>query len=104
MDKEIKDTKEVRDSKDGQKPFRPRKKKKVCFFCAEKIEHIDYKNVGSFRKNLSEHLPLKKRKTAAEHLQQFFYAHYREREANRPKWSEGYCSSTRSRMTRKARG
>ena len=37
MDKEVKEV---------QKPFRPRRKKKVCLFCAEKIEHIDYKDVA----------------------------------------------------------
>ena len=70
MDKEIK---EVREPKDGQKAFRPRKKKKVCFFCAEKIEHIDYKNVGSFRKNLSERskiLPRRITGTCAKHQRQ----------------------------------
>ena len=45
MDKEVKEV---------QKPFRPRRKKKVCLFCAEKIEHIDYKDVARLRKNLTE--------------------------------------------------
>ena len=37
-----------------QKPFRPKRKKKVCAFCAEKIEVIDYKDAGRLRKFISE--------------------------------------------------
>ena len=43
-----------KDIRDSQRPFRPRKKKKVCAFCAEKIEHIDYKDVTRLRKHISE--------------------------------------------------
>ena len=39
---------------DAQKQFRTRKKKKVCTFCADKIEHIDYKDVARLRKCVSE--------------------------------------------------
>ncbi len=85
--KEIKEVKEVREpreaSKEAQKPFRPRKKKKVCFFCAEKIEHIDYKNVGSFKKNLSERskiLPRRITGTCAKHQRQLTIAVKRARE------------------------
>ena len=40
---------------DAQKPqFKARKKKKVCQFCADKIEHIDYKDVTRLRKCISE--------------------------------------------------
>ena len=39
----------------AQKPFRPnRKRKKVCQFCAEKIDHIDYKDTARLRKHISE--------------------------------------------------
>ena len=35
--------------------FRPnRKRKKVCIFCADKIENIDYKDVQRLRKFISE--------------------------------------------------
>jgi len=85
--KEIKEVKEVREpreaGKEAQKPFRPRKKKKVCFFCAEKIEHIDYKNVGSFKKNLSERskiLPRRITGTCAKHQRQLTIAVKRARE------------------------
>jgi small subunit ribosomal protein S18 len=73
----------AKETRDGQKPFRPRKKKKVCFFCAEKIEHIDYKNVGSFRKNLSERskiLPRRITGTCAKHQRQLTIAVKRARE------------------------
>ena len=85
--KEIKEVKEVREpreaGKEAQKPFRPRKKKKVCFFCAEKIEHIDYKNVGSFKKNLSERskiLPRRITGTCSKHQRQLTIAVKRARE------------------------
>ncbi len=42
------------DKNENQKAFRPRRKKKVCAFCAEKIEHIDYKDIPKLRKCLSE--------------------------------------------------
>ena len=45
MDKEVKEV---------QKPFRPRRNNKFFLFCAEKIEHIDYKDVARLRKNLTE--------------------------------------------------
>ena len=87
MDMENKEVREVREpreaGKEAQKPFRPRKKKKVCFFCAEKIEHIDYKNVGSFKKNLSERskiLPRRITGTCAKHQRQLTIAVKRARE------------------------
>ena len=36
-----------------QRPNRQRRKK-VCTFCADKIEHIDYKDVNRLRKYISE--------------------------------------------------
>jgi len=33
---------------------RGRRKKRVCLFCADKIVHIDYKDVARLRKYLSE--------------------------------------------------
>lgn len=38
------------------KPYRPANKrhKKVCQFCADKIDHIDYKDTGRLRKCISE--------------------------------------------------
>ena len=39
-----------------QRPFRPvqRRKKKVCIFCQDKIDHIDYKDTARLRKCVSE--------------------------------------------------
>ena len=35
--------------------FRPnRKRKKVCVFCAEKIDYVDYKDTARLRKFISE--------------------------------------------------
>ena len=62
-----------KEQKDVQKTFRPRKKKKVCLFCAEKLEHLDYKDVGKYRKCLSERskiLPRRITGTCAKHQRQ----------------------------------
>lgn len=41
--------------KDGvQKAYKPRKKKKVCGFCAEKLTDIDYKDIARLKKFMSE--------------------------------------------------
>ena len=58
-----------------QKPFRQnnRKRKKVCQFCAEKIESVDYKDTGRLRKYISERakiLPRRITGTCAEHQRQ----------------------------------
>ena len=39
----------------NQRPFRPvqRRKKKVCIFCQDKIDHIDYKDIAKLRKCIS---------------------------------------------------
>ena len=42
-------------SSDNARNFRQnRKRKKVCIFCAEKIDYIDYKDVQRLRKFVSE--------------------------------------------------
>ena len=64
MDREVRET---------QKPFRSHKRKKDCAFCAEKIEHIDYKDVPRLRKNLSDRakiLPRRVTGTCAKHQRQ----------------------------------
>ena len=43
---------EQRDHKPGG--MRMRKKRKVCAFCAEKLDNIDYKDVARIKKFLSE--------------------------------------------------
>ena len=68
-----------------QKPFRQsnRKRKKVCQFCAEKIEHIDYKDTARLRKYVSERskiLPRRITGTCAKHQRQLTIAVKRARQ------------------------
>ncbi|MDL2287274.1 30S ribosomal protein S18 [Eubacteriales bacterium OttesenSCG-928-G02] len=63
--------------RDGQKSFRPRKKKKVCIFCAEKVDYIDYKDIQRLRKNLTERakiLPRRVTGNCAKHQRQLTVA------------------------------
>lgn len=57
-----------------EKTFRSRKaKKKVCQFCADKVEHIDYKDVARLRRYISERakiLPRRITGTCAKHQRQ----------------------------------
>lgn len=60
-----------------QNQFKTRKKKKVCQFCADKIEHIDYKDVARLRKCVSERakiLPRRITGTCAKHQRQLTVA------------------------------
>lgn len=53
-----------------EKPARGRKKKKVCAFCVDRAEFIDYKDTGKLRKYLSERakiLPKRVTGTCAKH-------------------------------------
>lgn len=62
---------------DAQKQFRTRKKKKICTFCADKIEHIDYKDVARLRKCVSERakiLPRRITGACAKHQRQLTIA------------------------------
>ena len=34
--------------------MRPRKRKKVCSYCVDKVEHIDYKDTAKLRRYMSE--------------------------------------------------
>lgn len=59
-----------------QRPNRQRRKK-VCAFCADKIEHIDYKDVARLRKCTSERakiLPRRISGTCAKHQRQLTVA------------------------------
>ena len=60
---------------EGQRQFRQnnRRKKKVCQFCADKIDEIDYKDVARLRKYVSERakiLPRRISGTCAMHQRQ----------------------------------
>ncbi|MGM9551644.1 MAG: 30S ribosomal protein S18 [Clostridia bacterium] len=58
----------------SEKTFRNRKaKKKVCQFCADKVEYIDYKDVAKLRRFVSERakiLPRRITGTCAKHQRQ----------------------------------
>ena len=59
---------------DAQKQFRTRKKKKVCTFCADKIEHIDYKDVRKCVSERAKILPRRITGTCAKHQRQLTIA------------------------------
>ena len=43
-------------NENAARPARPmmRKRKKICIFCADKVDFIDYKDTGKLRKFISE--------------------------------------------------
>ena len=43
--------------------MRPRKRKKVCAYCVDKVEHIDYKDAAKLRRYLSERGKILPRRT-----------------------------------------
>ena len=54
----------------NEQRVRPRKRKKVCQFCADKVTSIDYKDTAKLRRFLSERgkiLPRRTTGTCAEH-------------------------------------
>lgn len=63
------------------KPFR-RAKKKVCFFCENKLDHIDYKDVKTLTKYITERgkiLPRRVTGNCAKHQRQVTIAIKRSR-------------------------
>ena len=62
----------------AQKPFRPgKKRKKVCNFCVEKSESIDFKDVAKLRKYVSERSKILTRRitgTCAKHQRELTLA------------------------------
>ncbi len=68
---------------DRAKLYRNKRKKKVCAFCAEKVEFIDYKDAGRLRKFVSERskiLPRRITGTCAKHQRQLAIAIKRARQ------------------------
>ena len=68
-----------------QRPFRPqRRKRKVCIFCQDKIDHIDYKDTARLRKCISSErakiLPRRINGTCAFHQRQLTTAIKRARQ------------------------
>ena len=68
-----------------QRPFRPmRKKKKVCIFCADKVEYIDYKDTAKLKHFISERgkiLPRRVSGACAKHQREVNTAIKRARQA-----------------------
>jgi len=63
---------------DRERPFRGRKaKKKVCAFCVDKVESIDYKDTAKLRRYISERAKISPRRitgTCAKHQRQLTIA------------------------------
>ena len=60
----------------AQRPFN-RRRKKVCVFCADKIEHIDYKDINRLKKCVSDRakiLPRRISGACAKHQRQITVA------------------------------
>ena len=74
------------DRNDTQRPFRQnnmRRRKKVCVFCTDKVEYIDYKDVPRLRKFITERakiLPRRVSGTCAKHQRQLNTAIMRARQ------------------------
>ena len=69
-------TAEVRSERPAQRPFN-RRRKKVCTFCADKIEHIDYKDINRLKKCVSDRakiLPRRISGACAKHQRQITVA------------------------------
>ena len=73
-----------REPREGQKPFRAnRKRKKVCQFCADKIDNIDYKDIARLQHHVSERskiLPRRITGACAKHQRQITIAVKRARQ------------------------
>ncbi|NLY91577.1 MAG: 30S ribosomal protein S18 [Firmicutes bacterium] len=62
---------------------RGKKKRRVCAFCVDKIEHVDYKEVGKLRKYITERgkiLPRRISGNCAHHQRQLTVAIKRARQ------------------------
>jgi small subunit ribosomal protein S18 len=59
---------------DRERPFRGRKaKKKVCAFCVDKVDYIDYKDIAKLRRYISERAKIHPRRitgTCSKHQRQ----------------------------------
>ena len=57
----------------SERPMRERRRRKVCQFCVDKVEHIDYKDTAKLRKYISDRakiLPRRMTGTCAKHQRQ----------------------------------
>lgn len=65
------------EEKQTRKPMKRMAKKKVCVFCVEKSEHIDYKDVAKLKKFVAENgkiLPRRMTGTCAQHQRELAQA------------------------------
>lgn len=65
------------------KPLRRKSHKKICHFCADRVEEIDYKDVARLRKFVSERakiLPRRATGTCAKHQRELTVAIKRARQ------------------------
>ncbi len=71
-------------SEKTERPFKARRaKKKVCVFCVDKVEHIDYKDTAKLRRYVSERgkiVPRRISGTCAKHQRQLTTAIKRARQ------------------------
>ena len=61
----------------AERPAKPKRRKKVCAFCADKIYNIDYKDVSRLRRFIRERakiLPRRMTGTCAKHQRQLTQA------------------------------
>ena len=67
----------------GDRAMRPRKRRKVCQFCVDKVDHVDYKDAAKLRRYISERgkiLPCRMTGTCAMHQRQLTVAIKRARQ------------------------
>ena len=81
---------------EGGRPARPmrRGRKKVCSFCVDRIDHIDYKDVPRLRKYVSERakiIPRRVTGTCAFHQRELTVAITRARKKLLISWSQFRC-------------
>jgi small subunit ribosomal protein S18 len=47
-----------------EKPWQKKQKKKVCIFCKDKVDHVDYKDVMTLRKFVSDRGKIRARRVS----------------------------------------
>lgn len=68
---------EDRGDRAARRPRSRRPRRKVCQFCVDKVEHIDYKEIGRLRRYINERgkiLPRRMSGTCAKHQRQLSIA------------------------------
>ncbi|MGI6183581.1 MAG: 30S ribosomal protein S18 [Candidatus Fimadaptatus sp.] len=68
---------EDRGDRAARRPRGRRPRRKVCQFCVDKVEHIDYKEIGRLRRYINERgkiLPRRMSGTCAKHQRQLSIA------------------------------